>query len=87
MNGKTDSGTLPLVLPIEAGNKYSKLQYTTGKWGTTNVAPYVDDVVELNKRFLPFDGAQSPYLTISDFLEDTIIRVPHTLNKESFLRR
>ena len=84
MNGKTDSGTLPLVLPIEAGNKYSKLQYTTGKWGTTNVAPYVDDVVELNKRFLPFDGAQSPYLTISDFLEDTIIRVPHTLNKESF---
>ena len=84
LNGKTDSGTLPLVLPIEAGNKYSKLQYTTGKWGTTNVAPYVDDVVELNKRFLPFDGAQSPYLTISDFLEDTIIRVPHTLNKESF---
>lgn len=30
LNGKTDSGTLPLVLPIEAGNKYSKLQYTTG---------------------------------------------------------
>ena len=84
LNNNSMEGILPLVLPVEAGNKYSRLQYTTGKWGKSNVAPYVAEVIDLNKRILPFDGVQAPYLTISDFLEDTIIRVPHTLNKNSF---
>ena len=39
-------GVLPLVLPVEAGNKYSRLQYTTGKWGNSNVAPYVVEVMD-----------------------------------------
>lgn len=77
-------GDLPLVLPVEKGNKYSDLQYTTGKWGTTNVAPNKDKVKDYAKRTLPFDGSQSPYLTISDFLEDTLVRVPHTLNRQHF---
>lgn len=84
LKDRVSKEVLPLVLPVEAGNKYSKLQYTTGKWGTSNVAPYVDDISDLNKRLLPFDGTQSPYLTISDFLEGTLIKVPHTLNKDSF---
>lgn len=74
----------PLVLPAESGNKYSNLQYTTGKWGKTNAAPCRDAESDLNKRVLPFDGSQYPYLTISDFLEDTIIRVPHTLNVDNY---
>lgn len=76
----SDVADKPLVLPTEAGNRYSDLQYTTGKWGKTNAAPYFDEETDLSKRVLPFDGAHQPYLTISDFLEDTIIRVPHTLN-------
>ena len=76
---------LPLVLPVEAGNNgYDKLRYTTGIWGTTNAAPYLNDEEDLNKRELPFDGAISPYLTISDFLEDTIAKVPYTLNKDAY---
>lgn len=74
----------PLILPIEAGNCYSDLQYTTGKWGNTNVAPYSEQEADLSKRILPFDGSTNPYLTISDFLEDTIVRVPHTLNTDSY---
>lgn len=74
----------PLVLPVEAGNRYSDLRYTTGKWGTSNAAPYSEKETDITKRFLPFDGSQIPYLTISDFLEDTIIRVPHTLNTENY---
>lgn len=74
----------PLVLPVESGNKYSALQYTTDKWGTSNAAPYFDEETDLTKRKLPFDGSINPYLTISDFLEDTIIRVPHTLNSENY---
>ena len=76
--------TLPLVLPIDAGNRYSDLQYTTDKWGHTNKAPFVDNQTELSLRHLPFDGSQYPYLTISDFLEESIIKVPHTLNRNHY---
>ncbi len=75
---------LPLVLPIEAGNRYSHLQYTTGKWGNTNRASYKETEMDLGKRQLPFDGSIHPYLTISDFLEDSIIRVPYTLNTANY---
>lgn len=75
---------LPLVLPIEAGNKYSDLVYTTGKWGITNLAPFKDTESDINKRLLPFDGSSNPYITICDVLEDTLIRVPHTLNSADF---
>ncbi len=73
----------PLVLPVEAGNKYASLNYVNGAWGKTYKAPYVDDVTVEN-RCLPFDGSKHPYLTLSDFLEDTLIRVPHTLNAKSY---
>lgn len=78
------SENLPLVLPIEAGNRYSQLQYTTGKWGNTNRANYKETEPELSRRQLPFEGSIHPYLTISDFLEDTIIKVPHALNTANY---
>lgn len=76
--------TLPLILPIDAGNRYCNLQYTTGKWGNSNKAPYKDTETDPSKRKLPFDGSAYPYLTISDFLEDSIIRVPHSLNDKNY---
>ncbi len=79
-----DVDDTPLVLPVESGNRYSDLQYMSGKWGNTNAAPFSDAETDLSKRILPFDGSILPYLTISDFLEDTIIRVPHTLNSENY---
>ena len=74
----------PLILPVVSGGRYSQLQYTVAQWGTTNKAPYYDDETNLDKRILPNDSSVRAYLTISDFLEDTIVRVPHKLNKESF---
>lgn len=81
---KKNPDTLPLVLPVEAGNRYSNLQYTTGKWGNTNKAPFKDSESNLSKRKLPFDGSVYQHLTISDFLEDSIVRVPHTLNDKNY---
>lgn len=75
---------LPLVLPIDAGNRYSDLQYTTAKWGNTNKAPFKDTESDLSQRILPFEGSIHPYLTISDFLEDSIVKVPHTLNRANY---
>ena len=77
-------GILPLVLPVEAGNKYSRLAYVNGNWGSNNKAPYKEDEDDIFKRTLPFDGSVAPFLTISDFLEDSIVKVPHALNEEYF---
>ena len=78
------SGKQPLVLPVETGNKYAQLTYVNGKWSTTYKARYFDTQQDINKRVLPHDGSMYPYLTISDFLEDTIIKVPYTLNGKNF---
>lgn len=73
---------MPLVLPVESGNMYANLHYTTALWGKDNRAGYFDKQDDLNLRRLPNDATIYPYLTIGDFLEDTIIQVPHSLNKK-----
>jgi len=67
----------PLVLPNDI---YSgQLRYVTDNWINTNKAPNFDDA-PLEKRKLPFDGSEYPYLTISDFLEPVIIRTEYPLD-------
>lgn len=78
------SGVKPLVLPVEAGNKYASLQYANGTWGNTNKAPYKPKIDDIDRRILPYEGSIFAYLTISDFLEDSIVKVPHTLNKRYY---
>lgn len=81
---------LPLVLPVESGTRYQNFWYVTDKWGNQNKAPFkvskkVDgQIVEVNYelRTLPGEGTQYPYLTISDFLEDNLIPIPHGTNKK-----
>ena len=72
-----------LVLPIDCGNKYSDLVYVTEKWGDKKKAPAYDER-DIANRTLPSRGDQQPYLTISDFLEPHIIRVPYLLNENEF---
>lgn len=74
----------PLVLPVESGNKYADLKYVNGYWGKENKAPYKSNENDMEKRTLPYDGSVFPYLTISDFLEDTIVKVPHNLNSKYY---
>lgn len=72
-----------LVLPIDRGNTYSDLLYVTEKWGDQKYAQAFDER-EIADRTLPSRGDKQPYLTISDFLEPQIIRVPYLLNEEEF---
>ena len=75
---------LPLVLPVITGNAYQKLNYTQARWSSTNKAP-ITDSTPWRERILPFDGAHYPYLTISDFLSDTIIKMPNMkINNKAF---
>lgn len=73
----------PLVLPVEKGNLYTHLTYTTKKWEQEFRAPYFDTTPWKN-RFLPELNEEYPYLTISDFLSDTIVRMPYGLNGVSY---
>lgn len=79
-----DNAIKPLILPVDKGNKYSALTYTSDKWGNENHVEYYDPEQSLLKRKLPCDSATYPYLTISDFLEERLIRVPHALNSKGY---
>lgn len=75
---KSDIATaekMPLVLPVESGSIYSDIFYVSDNWESTSKAPYYDEK-PLNERRLPKANDTYPYLTISDFLEDVLIRVP-----------
>ena len=67
---------MPLVLPVEEGSMYADISYVSAPWGCMNKAPYFDEN-NLNERTLPCDGEKYPYLTVSDFLEDTLVQVPN----------
>lgn len=80
---KNIDGLKPLVLPVETGNKYVGLQYISGVWTKNFKAPY-KEIVNMDSRKLPYDGTEFPFLTISDFLEDNIIKVSHLLNTDNY---
>lgn len=67
---------LPLVLPIESGSIYTNVYYVSDYWENTTKAPYMDPK-PLAERRLPKANEMYPYLTVGDFLEDVLIRVPN----------
>ena len=73
----------PLVLPVVNGSAYDKLLYIGCQFGRNFSVPYYDST-QLSARKLPGINIQYPYLTISDFLEDKIIKLPNTVNKQMF---
>lgn len=77
----------PLVLPIESGSVYSDIFYVSDNWESTSKAPYYDNR-PLDERRLPKANDTYPYLTISDFLEDVLIRVPKiNANDDAFFSK
>lgn len=76
-------GRMPLVLPVERGNMYTSLIYTNGPWEQEFRAPYYDNMPWKN-RLLPELHEEYPYLTISDFLADTIVRMPYGMNGKNY---
>lgn len=82
------NGVRPLILPVSEYRRDTR--YTKDTWNNKNRAPYEDadpktkKVRPLADRTLPFDGAKYPYITISDLLTDTIVRMPYEMNREHF---
>jgi hypothetical protein len=80
-SNKITEGLKPLVLPVEPLNL--RYNYTFDLWNPDTSVP-VRDNMPLNKRTLPEQGDEYPYLTMNDFLTDTIIKLPYEIDKDKF---
>ncbi|MEL6721564.1 MAG: hypothetical protein AAFP82_22900, partial [Bacteroidota bacterium] len=70
--------------PVVLQNEFTpRLTLFGMNWQSDYKVPYKDDD-ELNKRFIPIQGIQYPYLTVSDFLEPYLINVPYALDDSKF---
>ncbi len=78
---KEVDGFLPLVLPNDAF--MLRWKYTTDNWDSKVKAEDKNNTA-LNKRKLPGQGDVYPYLSASDFLTDTIIKLPYEINDRKF---
>ncbi|MCI6523018.1 MAG: hypothetical protein MR448_06260 [Parabacteroides sp.] len=72
---------IPLALPVETYTE--RIQYVIDLWDKNTKVPY-EDKRPLLERTLPDDGTKYPYVTISDFLEDTIVKIPYGYNATGF---
>lgn len=75
------NGVFPLVLPVDT--YVHKTIYTQDTWDKNTKVPYYDNRA-LKDRTLPSDEAKYPYLTISDFLTNTIVRMPYEIDNKNF---
>lgn len=80
-SNKAMKDSAPLVLPIDTYTH--KTRYTLDKWDRNTKVPFYDSRA-MQDRTLPDDGTQYPYLTISDFLTDTVVRMPYEIDNVNF---
>lgn len=83
INSTLQTNCKPLVLPVQSGSLYKDIYYVRDIWGIENKAPF-DDIDPIIERRLPNEGRIYPYLTISDFLEKTLIKIPYEIDKENY---
>ncbi len=82
--GKLVEGFLPLVLPKDAYNE--PLKYAGGVWQSSygEQVPWLDERA-LSERTLPNQQhIRYPYLTVSDFLQPYLIRLPYAIDGAHF---
>jgi hypothetical protein len=79
---KQIKGFKPLVLPVDPLNL--RYTYTEDQWDVNTKVP-VEDSQPLDKRTLPDQSDQYPYLTMNDFLTDSIIKLPYEIDSNKFL--
>ncbi|MBU3742342.1 MAG: hypothetical protein FGM24_08675, partial [Candidatus Kapabacteria bacterium] len=74
-------------VPLVLQNKFNKpLRYVQGTWDSSYVVPYADGTA-IDQRTLPAQNLKYPYITVSDFLEPYLIRLPYQLDKSRYIDR
>lgn len=75
-------GSIPLALPNKP-YAHQGMRYTTGFWDSHNKAPYTDNT-PINKRILPFDGTQYPYLVADDLFQPYLVKLVYPIDENRF---
>lgn len=87
---KCINGVKPLVLPTETDDR--EIFYTQDVWNkhwneqrrNPDICVKCYDKNPISERILPFDGSKYPYLTICDFLMDSMIEMPYKIDNERY---
>lgn len=72
----------PMVLPVDPFAK--KLKYTSDTWNSSTKVPYSDER-PLEERLLPSIRDKYPYLTVGDFLQDSIVKMPYNVDSSKYV--
>ncbi len=73
------------IIPMALQNDFTQSNsiYTSGVWNPKTRVPYsVSTPIE--DRTLPDNLIKYPYLTVNDFLESSIIRIPYEINSQKY---
>jgi hypothetical protein len=76
------AGVKPLVL--KNGFDRAGMVYTAGEWQQNTRVP-LKDPLPLEQRILPDTHTVYPYLSLGDFLEDHILKLPYGIHEKSFV--
>lgn len=83
MSDTTIDGKKPLVLPVDTYTLNTIYAQEGCPWNSNTKVPYYNST-PAKERVLPDDGTKYPYLTISDFLTDTIVRMPYEIDNVNY---
>lgn len=81
MPDATIDGKKPLILPVDTYTLNTI--YTQEPWNSHTKVPRINNIPP-KERALPDDGAKYPYLTMGDFLTDTIVKMPYEIDKANY---
>jgi hypothetical protein len=73
----------PIPMALQSNYSVSGAVYTSGNWNPKTKVP-LSDPLPLELRTLPDNLIKYPYLTVHDFLETTILRVPYEMNSQKY---
>lgn len=80
INSQKEANHKPLVLPVDTFAR--RWRYVTDDWSQKTEVPL--NPGDIDNRTLPSDGTRYPYLTMTDFLEDTLIQSDSKQNAGDF---
>lgn len=83
MSDTTIDGKKPLVLPVDTYTLNTIYAQEGCPWNSNTKVPYFNST-PAKERVLPDDGNKYPYLTIGDFLTDTIVRMPYEIDNVNY---
>jgi hypothetical protein len=83
---KDSTTKIPLVLVSGMNDEGDYLEKGTG-WNSATKINKIQTELPVSARTLPNSKIQYPFVTVDDFLEDTLIKTPYSINSQRFFTK